>query len=68
MTQIKLPMEQKQTQRHNKQTYGYQKGCWGRGKGKTNQVWDWHTSTTIYKLGEQQGPTVYHFLGPNCIA
>ena len=40
------------------QTYGYQ----GRNMGGSDKLgdWDWHTHTTIYKLDNQQGPTVEH--------
>ena len=33
--QINLYIKQKQTHRHRKQTYGYQKGKWGEGL-----IWD----------------------------
>ena len=55
---MNLPMKQKQTYRHRKQTCGCQGGGgWGRdGLGG----WDQHMQTTIYRMGKQQGPTVQH--------
>ena len=46
--------KQKQTHRHRKQTYGYQRG---KGRGEKLGVWDKHIQTTIYKI-DKQGPTV----------
>ena len=48
--------KQKQTHRHRKQTYGYQRGG---GRDKSG-VWDQQIPTTIYKTDKQQGPTVQH--------
>ena len=48
--------KQKQTYRHRKQTYGYQRGNVG-GRVKSG-AWDEHTHTTIYKTDNQQRPTV----------
>lgn len=45
-------------------TYLYQKisGCLSEipVENYKLEVWDWHTHTTIYKLDNQQGPTVQH--------
>ena len=46
----------KQTHRQIKQTYGYQRG---KVAGRDNLgVWDYHISSTIYIIDNQQGPTV----------
>ena len=46
----------KQTHRHRKWIYGYQsRKEWGRDK---SGVWNQQIHTTIYKIGNQQGPTV----------
>ena len=37
--QINLFPKQKETHRHRKQTYGYQRGKWGRGRDKLGD-WD----------------------------
>ena len=47
----------KQKETH-KQTYGYQRGNTG-GKDKLG-VWDQQIHTTIYKIDNQEGPTVQH--------
>ena len=50
--------KQKQNHRHRKQAYAYQKGeGWGEDK---LGVWDQHIHTTIYKIDNQQGPTIQH--------
>ena len=56
MIQMNLFTNQKQTHRHRKQTYGYQRVRGGE-RDKWG-VWDEqiHT-TTIYKIDKQQGPT-----------
>ena len=54
MVQMNLFTKQKQTHRHRKQTYGYQRGKGGRDK---SGVWDEHIHTIIYKI-DKQGPTV----------
>ena len=55
MTQMNLPMKQKQTHRHRKQTCGCQ--GWGGGRAK-----DWEFGTSgcklLYRKDKQQGPTV----------
>ena len=51
-----LIYKQKQTHRHRKQTYGYQRG---KRRDKLG-VWVQQIQTTIYKIGKQQGPTVQH--------
>ena len=58
MIQMDLFIKQKQTHRHRKQIYGYQRGK-GVGKDKLG-VWDQQIHTIIYKTGSQQGPTVQH--------
>ena len=40
----------------SKQTYSYQRGNLG-GRDKSG-AWDEHTHTTMYKIDNQQGPTV----------
>ena len=54
---MNLFTKQKQTHRHRKQTYGYQRGKVG---GNKLGVWDQQIQTTIYKIEKQQGPTVQH--------
>ena len=54
---MNLFMKQKQTHRHRKQTYGYQRA---QGRRDKLEVWDQQIHTTIYKIGKQQGPTVQH--------
>ena len=54
---MNLLIKQKQTHRHRKQTYGYQREKEGRDK---LSVWNQQTQTTIYKTDKQQGPTVQH--------
>ena len=58
MIQMNLFTKRKQTHRHRKQTYGYQRGRLA-GRDKLGD-WDWHIHTTIYKIDNQQGPTVEH--------
>ena len=55
---MNLPLKQKQTHRHRKQTYGCQgERGWGRdGLG----TWGQQMQTCIYKMDKQQGPTVQH--------
>ena len=56
MIQMKLSTKQEQTHRLWKQTYGYQRG---KVAGRDNLgVWDYHISSTIYIIDNQQGPTV----------
>ena len=50
---MNLSMKQKQTHRHREQTGGC-KGGVGGGLG----VWDYQMQTIIYRMDEQQGPTV----------
>ena len=54
---MSLFTKQKQTHRHRKQTYSYQ-----RGKGERDKfgVWDQQIQTTIRKVDKQQGPTVQY--------
>ena len=54
---MNLLTKQKQTHRHRKQTYGYQRGRGGKDK---LGVWNQQIQTTIYKRDKQQGPTVEH--------
>ena len=59
MIQMNFSTKQKQTHRLRKQTHGYQRGKVGGGGGRDKLgVWDWHIHTTIYKIDNQQGPTV----------
>ena len=55
MIQMIFDTKQKETHRHRKQTYGYQRGKEGRDK---LGVWDERMHTTVYKIDKQQGPTV----------
>ena len=43
---MNLFIKQKQTHRHKKQIYGYQRGFWGR-RGDKLEDWDWQTHITI---------------------
>ena len=54
---MNLFTKQKQTHKHRKQTYGYQRGKWGRDK---LGVWNQQIQTNIYKTDKQQGPSVQH--------
>ena len=47
---MNLFMSQKQTHRHRKQTYGYQKG---KGWEGVRGVWDQQIHTTIYKINSK---------------
>ena len=47
--------KQKQTHRPRKQTYGYQRG---KVVGRDKLGWDKYMHTTIYKINNQQAPTV----------
>ena len=58
MTQRNLFMEQKQTQRHSKQNYGYQREKQGERRDELG-VWDQQIQTAIFKI-DKQGPTVQH--------
>ena len=51
--------KQKQTQKHRKQTYGYQRGK--AGEGDELGGWDQHIHATIYQIDNQQGPTIQHW-------
>ena len=51
------PTKQKQNHRLGKSTYGYQRGKVGGGVYKLG-VWDWYIHITIFKMDDQQGPTV----------
>ena len=53
---MNLFIKQKQTHRLRKQTYDYQKGKVGRRDKLV--VWDGHIHTTIFKINNQEGPTV----------
>ena len=53
---MNLYTKQKQTYRHRKETYGYQRG---RGEDKLG-VWNSQIHPTMYKIGNQQGPPVWH--------
>ena len=53
--QMNLFTKQKQTHRLREWSYGYGgKGGGAEGLG----VWDWHVHTAIFKIDNQQGPTV----------
>ena len=52
---MNLFTKQKQTHRHRKQTYGYQRGKVG--ERDKLEVWDQQIQTTIYKIDKQKGPT-----------
>ena len=54
---MNISMTQKQTHRHREQTCGCQ-GVGGREEGLG--VWDQQMQTIIYRMDEQQGPTVEH--------
>ena len=51
---MNLFTEEKQTHRHRKQAYDYQR----RRGGGINGAWDWQIHITIYKIDKQQGFTV----------
>ena len=56
MIQMNLFTNQKQTQRVRKWTYGYQEGSTG---GRDSyEICDGHIHTAIFKMDNQQGPTV----------
>ena len=55
---MNLFTKQKQTYRYRKQIYGCQRG--NMRERDTSGAWDEHTHTTIYKIGNQQGPTILH--------
>ena len=54
---MNLFTKQKQTHRHRKQTYGYQRG--NMGGGINQEFWN-NIYTLVYKVDKQQGPTVQH--------
>ena len=56
MIQMNLFTKQKQTHRLREGTYDYQGGRVG-GRDSSG-VWDWHACTAIFKMDNQQGPTV----------
>ena len=50
MIQMNLFTKQKQTHRHRKQTYGYERG---KGQGRDILgIWDQQIHTTTYKVGK----------------
>ena len=51
---MNLFTKQKDTHRHRKQTYSYQRGKRGRDKLRVRLA----DQTTVYKIDKQQGPTV----------
>ena len=56
MIQMNLFTKQKQTHRLREQTYGHQRV---RVEGRDRLgVLDWHVHTAIFKMDNQQGPTV----------
>ena len=46
--QINLFTKQKQTHRHRKQIYGFQRRKWGDKSG----VWTWQMQATVYKINK----------------
>ena len=56
MIQMNLFTKQKQTHRLRERTYGYQRGRVG-GRDRLG-VWDWHVHSAIFKIDNQQGPTL----------
>ena len=56
MIQMNSFTKQKQTHRLREWTYGYH------GEGSVGRdrlgIWDWHVHTAIFKIDNQQGPTV----------
>lgn len=58
MTQVNLPVKQKQTHRYGEQTGGYPGGRGWRREGEG--VWDWETWAFMLEAGGQLGPTVQH--------
>ena len=55
MIQMNLLTKQKETHRLREWTYG----CWGEGWGEvTDRELDEHVHTAIFKMDNQQGPTV----------
>ena len=57
MIQTNLFTKQKQTHRLREQTYN----CQGEGQGRDRlRVLDGHVNTAIFKIDNQQGPTVQH--------
>ena len=54
---MSLFMKQKQTYRHRKQIYGYQKG---KGEKDKLGIWDQQIQTTMCKADKQQSPTVQY--------
>ena len=56
---MNLFTQQKQTHRLRKQTYGYQGRKRGMGAGRDKLgAWDYYIHTTMYKIDNQQGPTI----------
>ena len=53
---MNLFIKQKQSHRVSKQTYGYQGGRMG--SRDSYGVWNSHVHTAIFKMDDQQGPTV----------
>ena len=55
MKEINLFTKQELSHGLQKQTFGYQRG---KQEGDTLEVWEIHIHTIIYKIDNQQGPTV----------
>ena len=55
---MNLFIEQKQTHKLRKQTYGYQRGKMGEKDGFG--TWDQHVNTILYGMGGQWGLAVQH--------
>ena len=56
MIQMNLFTKQEQTHRLREWTYGYKEVRVGRRDRL--RVWDWHVYTAIFKIDNQQGPTI----------
>ena len=52
---MNVSAKQKQTHRYKKQTCGYQR--WEEMLDRLG-IWDWHVHTAVFKMDNQQGPTV----------
>ena len=56
MTQTNLFTKQKHNHRLGEQSYGYEGGRMGERNSKG--VWGGHVHTAIFKMDNQQGPTI----------
>ena len=55
MIEMNLFTQKKQTHRLRERIYGYQGGRVG---GDRLGVWDWHVNSAMFKIDNQQGPTI----------